>query len=98
MGGMRGGRGGGGGRATQRQAPPLRGAALYEAQATVLGHYLMVRQGAPLIGQLVDAQIRNQPVDSVLARQQVGPRTVAQLDADWRQWLSARGESARASH
>ena len=94
-GGMRGGRGGrgGGSRGGAQAVVVLRGAALFEAEATVLGHYLVVRQGAPLVGQLVDANIRGLAVDSVLAQQPRGPKSVAQLDADWRQWLAARAES-----
>ncbi len=86
---------GGGSPSRSRPAEPLRGAALYEVQATVLGHYLMAREGASALGQLVDAQIAAKPVDAVLAAQSAGPRTLPQLDSDWRQWLSARADRAR---
>jgi hypothetical protein len=99
-GGMgRGGMGGrgmrGGSPSASRAAEPLRGSALYEAQATVFGRYLMTREGAPLLGQLVDAQIATKSVDTVLAAQTAGPKSLPQLDSDWRQWLSARAESAQ---
>ncbi len=55
----------------------------------------MTREGAPVLGQLVDAQIKTTPVDSVLALQTAGPKTLPQLDSDWRQWLAARAESAQ---
>ena len=93
--GGRGYRGGDQGAQRQQQAPPLRGAALYDAEAAVLGRFLSIREGAPLIGQLVDAQIKNQSVASVLAGQAAGPKTVDELDADWRQWLSVKGASTK---
>ena len=67
---------------------------LYDAEATVLGRYLITREGAPFIGQLVDAGIRAKPAAAVLAAGASGPRTLAQLDADWRAWLAARAEIA----
>lgn len=92
--GGRGGRGEGRGDRAQgaQRAMPLRGALLFDAQATVLGRYLMTREGAPLIGQMVDARIMAKPLDALLASQPAGPKTFAQLDADWRGWLAARAE------
>ncbi|HEX8724244.1 MAG TPA: hypothetical protein VF737_02520 [Gemmatimonadaceae bacterium] len=78
-----------------RRAMPLRGAALYDAEATVFGHYLLVRQGAPTIGKLVDAALHNQPLVDVLAAQHAGPMTLDALDADFRAWLGAKAERER---
>ncbi|MDE3217407.1 MAG: hypothetical protein KGO03_13440, partial [Gemmatimonadota bacterium] len=88
------GRGRGGDSGNRRQALPLRGAMLYDAEAVVLGHYLATREGAPLIGQMVDTAIAGRPIAPILAAQPRGPKTFAELDADWRQWLAARAESA----
>ncbi|MGH7668266.1 MAG: hypothetical protein ACRENQ_02135, partial [Gemmatimonadaceae bacterium] len=99
-GGYGGGRGGGmrsrGGESSSgtRRAMPLRGAALYDAEAVVLGHYLLVRQGGPVIGQMVDAALAKKSVGEALTAQPTGPKTLDELDADWRQWLSAKAESA----
>jgi hypothetical protein len=88
-GGMRGGGRGrqGGGNGGQ----VLTGNALFVAQATVLGKYLTVRQGSPLIGQLVDGQMRGRRITDVLAAQPSGPKDVEALDIDWRDWLRQYG-------
>ena len=90
----RGGRGGignvrGRGRGAQNDAREgiLGGNALFVAQATVLGKYLSLRQGTPLIGQLVDGQIRGKRINDVLSVQPSGPKDVEWLDQDWRDWL-----------
>jgi hypothetical protein len=88
-GGMRGGGRGRQGGGTGGQV--LTGNALFVAQATVLGKYLTVRQGSPLIGQLVDGQIRGKRVTDVLAAQPSGPKDVESLDTDWRDWLRQYG-------
>jgi hypothetical protein len=92
-GGM-GGRGGGGmGRGSSgrsegaRPMPALQGAALFDAQSIVLGHYLS-RQGYDLIGTLVDAQILGGSVDDVFAKRNLG--TPDQMEVDWRRWLQDR--------
>jgi hypothetical protein len=85
-GGMRGAKGREGGR-SGRNRSVLGGSALFDAQALVVGRYLVARQGAPLIGQLVDAQLRGKPVADVLAAQAAGPKDIESLDADWREWL-----------
>jgi hypothetical protein len=83
---MRGARGREGGR-SGRNRSVLGGSALFDAQALVVGRYLVARQGAPLIGQLVDAQLRAKPVADVLAARAAGPKDIESLDADWREWL-----------
>jgi hypothetical protein len=85
-GGMRGGRGRQGGGNAAREGI-LGGNALFVAQATVFGKYLSLRQGTPLIGQLVDGQIRGKRITDVLAAQPSGPKDVEWLDQDWRDWL-----------
>ncbi len=93
-GGRRGGGGGGGRSSTSaRRAMPLRGAALYDAEATVFGHYLFVRHGGPVIGQMVDAALTKKSVADVLAAEKAGPKTLDELDADWRQWLAAKADN-----
>ncbi len=99
-GGMgRGGMPRGGGRPDNAggESQALRGGAMYSAEATVLGRFLMTREGAPLIGQMVDAQLRGKPVDDVLAAQSAGPRTLGQLDDDWRQWLDSRAKAGKSN-
>jgi hypothetical protein len=92
-GGM-GGRGGGGmGRGSSgrsegaRPTPALQGAALFDAQSIVLGHYLS-RQGYDLIGTLVDTQILGRSVDEVFTKRNLG--TPDQMEVDWRRWLTDR--------
>jgi hypothetical protein len=88
-----GGRGGGVDRGSSgrsegaRPMPALQGAALFDAQSLVLGHYLS-RQGYDLIGTLVDAQILGRSVDEVFAKRSLG--TPDQMEVDWRRWLLDR--------
>ena len=83
-------RGGGGGGRTEARQLPLAGAALFDAQAAVLGRYLAVRQGEPVIGQILDAQLRGKSVADVLATLPGGTAAggIEALDMDWRGWLA----------
>jgi hypothetical protein len=97
MGGSRGGMGGrGGGGASRgssgrsegaRPMPALQAAAVFDVQSLVLGRYLS-REGADLIGALVDAQIVGRPIDDVLTKRNLG--TPDQMDVEWRRWLFDR--------
>ncbi len=97
-GGMRGrpGRGGegngapGGGRVFQ-----LRGAALFTAQAVEFANYLSWREGSRFVGTLLDAQITGAPIEPVFAGARAIPTTLAELDPEWRRWMSYEGRSVK---
>ena len=89
---MRGGmgRGGGGtpgGRSNEREAPPLRGPALFEVQSVVFGRYLS-REGYDFIGALADGQIQGKTPDDVFKAR--NERSVDEMNRDWHQWLLDR--------
>jgi hypothetical protein len=67
--------------------PALQAAAVFDVQSLVLGRYLS-REGADLIGALVDAQIVGRPIDDVLTKRNLG--TPDQMDVEWRRWLFDR--------
>jgi hypothetical protein len=46
--------------------------------------------GADVIGQLIDAQISEKPVDAVFAKRGMG--SVQQVDNDFRTWLFERAD------
>ena len=88
MGGRGGTRGGGtpGGQ-SERSTPPLRGAALFDAQSILVGRYL-AREGYDFIGLLVDSRILGAPIDDV-AMKRTG-RTLDQMNAEFRGWVFDR--------
>jgi uncharacterized membrane protein YgcG len=95
--GGRGGRGGMGGGGSERQGeramPALEGGALFDAEAVVLGRYLVSREGYDFIGALVDAQILGKPVADVLAERRTLDLT--QMETDWHRWLADAASKAR---
>jgi hypothetical protein len=93
MGGRRGGRGGGMGSRSgeeERAAPPLQGAALFAAEAAVLGQYLS-RGGYQFVGELVDAQMRGKSLEEIFTARGLGD--FPKVDSDFKYWLTQRAAS-----
>ena len=62
---------------------------MFAAQSAVLTKYF-ARIDSDLVGNLIDAQITQQPVEAVLAKHSV--RSLQQLDVDWRSWVVERAD------
>jgi hypothetical protein len=66
----------------------LQGAALFNAQAMVLGSYLATRESPAFLGAIVNAQIKGEPIDEVLtSATRILARDMERLELDWRRWL-----------
>jgi hypothetical protein len=64
----------------------------------MFGRYLAVREGAPFIGALIDAQIQQKPVGAVFATAQMVPADLERVDIEFHRWLMDRtGGSGRGS-
>jgi hypothetical protein len=88
-GGFPGGPGGGPPGGSKERTFPLQGVALFAAQSAVLTKYF-ARTDSDLVGDLIDAQITQQPVEAVLAKHSMG--NLQQVDADWRSWVVQRAD------
>ena len=88
-GGSPGGRPGGPPGGSRERSFPLQGMALFAAQSAVLTKYFARTDGA-LPGDLIDAQITQQPIEAVLAKHSL--RGLQQVDADWRSWVVERAD------
>ena len=67
---------------------PLRGAALFDANALSFGRFLLQREGAAFIGATADVLAGGVvPADTVLARA-AGSPPLSTLDAEWRAWVA----------
>ena len=75
-----------------REAPPLRGGALFSAEALLFARYLLSREGYGMVGAIITAQMAGEPISKPLGGAKSIPKAEAEVEREWKRWLLNRGE------